>query len=201
MAFVKITYPREKWERAPQAAAEVIVRNLGDLTSGVAGWIYDRAPDDTSVARNSLGFRVDSLGRGSFRGSTYASAPYAQYALEFGRGPGKMPPPQNLIGWVQRRGLNSVQRGKIRILGRSLSRRLSLGHIGRGQALHKIQTATNQFGAATSAQKSIAFAVGKKIARKGVKALKLFTRAVRETRRSIQLPAIQRMATELVAVL
>lgn len=211
MATVKITYPRERWERAPEATREVIRAGLTEITSGVSAWIYDRAADsrDTATAQNSIGSDVQELGAGSFRGSSFASAPHAEIALETGRRPGFHTPIQVLIDWLQRKGFSAAQISKVRGVGARIGgafrqgRQLSL-------AKKHIVVTTRQFGAADAALKSQAFAIEKNIFKYGSprpgggtvrKPPKLFTRAVRETRQSIQIPALKRMAEAIARIL
>lgn len=200
MATIKITYPRAKWEHAPEAAREVIRAGLTEITSGVSAWIYERAPQDTSTSKNSIGSDVQERGAGSFRGSSFASARYAPFALETGRGPGGFPPPPEILGWVQRRGFSAAQIGKVQGVGARVGGGFRQGQQ-IGLARKHISVSTRQFGQADAAQRRIAFLVGRKIAQKGTKALRLFTRAVRETRQSIQVPAIKRMAEAIARIL
>jgi hypothetical protein len=95
-----------------------------------------------------------------------AAAAHAEF-VEKGREPGKFPPPDAILGWVKRKGLGAS--------AFSIKSRRAIGTGTRrtfNRAAGRRRTAAQSL---LQAQKSIAYLVGRKIARKGIKANPLVT--------------------------
>jgi len=60
---------------------------------------------DTGRLRSTVGSRVERTAGSEIVGKVGSNIEYAPYALEFGRGPGRMPPVARLEEWAVRHGM------------------------------------------------------------------------------------------------
>lgn len=92
----------------------------------------EASPKDTMALANSITLQVQSL---SVR--VYSPLPYAD-AMESGRPPGRMPPPQALVGWMARHGMSGVSPF---VLARAIARRGIKGRFFFQKAVQAVQRA------------------------------------------------------------
>ena len=60
---IRVEYDRARYALAPERVTAVIVENLTGLTQYVRQWIYEKAPTDTSQAKESLADRIEDMER------------------------------------------------------------------------------------------------------------------------------------------
>jgi len=90
-------YPRE-WPMIARAA-------MGPGLAMMSSEARMQAPVDTGASRASIGSQI-IMGSGSeIIGKVGSGLEYAPYSLEYGRGPGKMPPVAKIEEWAVRHGM------------------------------------------------------------------------------------------------
>ena len=99
------------------------------LTPGLAVFateVKKEARSDTGTARSRVGSEItrtagsEIIGKVGISGSDATEVPYGPYALEYGRLPGRMPPPEKLEEWAIRKQLGP---GLGFIIARAIGRR------------------------------------------------------------------------------
>ncbi len=105
------------YRRAPIEFDRIVRSELMELGKYLVTWMQARGPKDTEVGLSSLKPYVDKFSEGGYLMTIESQAPYAKYGLELGRGPGKNPNFDKLLGWVQRRSFNEEQIKSVRTVG------------------------------------------------------------------------------------
>ena len=101
----------DEWTKATKTAMDL---SLAVLESS----IHEDARRDTSETAGSVGSEIVA-GMGSvIIGKVGSNLPHAPFALEYGRLPGKMPPPEKLEGWASRHGMAGLEFVIARAIGR-----------------------------------------------------------------------------------
>lgn len=147
-----------------RARAEQVLEASGLRMAGrVQSMIKYMGVVDTGELRKSVASRVTALGPNSLAAVVAAGEKYAE-AVHEGRGPGKPPPVDVLVEWV----LRKARQGRIQ-LDAEKGRRYS-----RGPRRGKRKTLRSQ---RLQAARSIAFAVQRKILKKGIRPRRYFDEA------------------------
>lgn len=93
-------FPQE-WQ---QIANEALKPGLAMIESE----IKKGSPVDTGALRSSIGSEVVRAAGSEIIGKVGSSLEYAPYALEYGRGAGRMPPPNVIEEWAGRHGMSGM---------------------------------------------------------------------------------------------
>lgn len=113
-----------------QAAANVAINTIWrSLGMRIAGWLKQHSPSYLGTYRESHK-RLLVAEPGAFTKLViYSNDPNAIFK-DRGRGPGKAPPPQAMLGWVQFKGLGGTPRERKQIaflIGRKIARKGTKG--------------------------------------------------------------------------
>ena len=92
-----------RFRKAPEIVKTEMIKGVDRLTFAGQATSQKEAPVDTGNLRRSITQTKASFAGGSVSGAWGTNLPYAKY-VEFGRGPGKMPPAGALSGWIRRHG-------------------------------------------------------------------------------------------------
>lgn len=195
---VVIDYPQ--FANVAPEIDKVILRHLNEYGAYLVQWIRSNSPKDTSAASESVTYEVENVSNRAFVLTVGSGVPYAGWALEWGRGPGKRPPLEKILGWVNRREIASRQpggllpadtKGRIRTVGRRVGRSYAARVyspgtvVGRKRGLSKIDSqidrVTKEFSFTTRQKVNEAFLVARLIGRQGVRAPRLISRAFEDT--------------------
>lgn len=188
---VVINFDRQRFERAPDILADITHKYLDKLGRDIEQWIFEHAPKDTSVNAEAVTHTIQSTGRGEFELIIFSDVPGARQALETGRAPGRKPPLDKILGWVRRRSLSPTERGRVFSVGRRVGSTYKTRGLPNPVALASLSVG----GEASATDMRIARKVQTKIARRGTKAPRIFTRALQETR-DLQLHALSEITRE-----
>lgn len=188
---VVINFERDRFEKAPEILADITHKYLDKLGRDIEQWIFQHAPKDTSVHAEGVGHLIEPIGRGSFQLIIFSDVPGARQALETGRAPGRKPPLDKILGWVRRRSLSPTERGRVFAAGRRVGSTFRTRGLPNPVALASLSAD----GDATAADMRVARKIQWKIARRGTKAPRIFTRALQETR-DLQLHALSEITRE-----
>lgn len=192
---VVVFFDRERFSRAPEILSHIIEAHLDKLGRDITTWIFENAPKDTGINAESVSHLIEPIGNDGFQLVIFSNVPGARFALETGRGSGRKPPFQQILGWVQRKGFTEQQREKVRKVGRT---------VGTSYRLRRTNANANTFGvllnsslegiggAASKGELRVAYRIQAKIGRVGTKAPHIFTRAISETR-ELQIEAMRRI--------
>ena len=92
-----------RYRKAPEIVKREMLKGVDHLTFAGQAISQKEAPVDTGTLRSSITQQKATFAGGEARGAWGTNLPYARY-VEFGRGPGKMPPAGALSGWIRRHG-------------------------------------------------------------------------------------------------
>lgn len=93
-------YP-EEWARTTKDA-------MGQGLAVLESSVKEDARADTGVTAGSVGSEIVAGMGSEILGKVGSNLPHAPYALEYGREPGKMPPPQIIEEWAGRHGMKGM---------------------------------------------------------------------------------------------
>lgn len=188
-------WDRDRYLKAPVAFDRIVRKELGALVKYLVGWMQERGVKDTGVALESLEGYVNKFAEGSYEMIIESRAPYAKWALETGRGPGKSPSLNKILGWVNRRNITTDQRRSVETVGRKIGTSYRLRKTPQTPD-KRIDAATREFSFTTSEKVRAAFLVMRKIALHGTPEQRLFLRAIAKTNEQ-QLLAISAIERQL----
>lgn len=162
-----ITYRRRDNLKGTEAEAkigEAIRQGFAPLGDDIVTSIKARSPVDRGRFKAATKKRISGAGLRT-RMLIFNDAKHAEF-VEGGRRKGKQPPPEVMLGWVRRKGLGA------RGFGVKSRRAISAGTRRTfNRSTGKRRTASQSL---LQLQKSIAFLIGRKIGRDGIKGLFLF---------------------------
>jgi hypothetical protein len=186
-------WDKERYQKAPVAFDRIVRAELGALVKYLVEWMKQRGPKDTGVALESLEGYVNKFAEGAYELIIESRAPYAKWALQTGRNPGKKPPLDQILGWVNRRGFTAEQRTSVERVGKTIGTSYRLRKSPK-TPLKRIDVATREYSVTTTEKVRAAYLIMKKIALHGTNEQLLFTRAISQTnlQQSLAISAIER---------
>lgn len=184
MAIVRFKYDG-KFGRAARGSGAIITRELNALGEEMRNWVRANTKEDTGESRRKT---VHFITGQSTRQVLHVEgqAPQSLFSQQTGRkAGGKQPPPENMLALVRRKGLTlrPGRRGAtgIRNKGTKGKFRQKPEHVkalAARRATLRRRFARLRPSKQLSAQKSLAFLIGRSIKRRGIKAPRLFTRVL-----------------------
>jgi len=161
-------------DRIREGTRQAVLQGAQELEGRVKTWIADNGPYDRGRLRQSIHSTLLPV---QIAAKVSSNVNYAA-AAHSGRKPGKAPPPSVLIGWVRRR----VRQGRLELEGIEKGKR------------GVVKARERQI-------KSIAFLIGRKIARVGTKGVPFFDIVYDESRldvtRSVESKIVTLIGKEL----